>query len=199
MILTLQNVSKSYGSKNIFSGVSFSMGHGQLYGVVGENGSGKSTLLRIIVGELAPDSGNILINGKLGYCPQKTLLIPQLSVLEHFKYFAAAYSLKESSWRKQSEELMEYFNFAEYRNEYVRTLSGGTQQKVNLCIALIHQPDILILDEPYNGFDWETYTRFWSYTEELRKQRCGVLVVTHLLSDQKQFDQVYNLKKGELT
>lgn len=198
MILTLQNISKSYGLKNVFSEVSFSIGRGQLYGVVGENGSGKSTLLRIIVGELAPNSGKILITGKLGYCPQKALLIPQLSVLEHFKYFAAAYSMKESTWRTRSVELMEYFNFIEYRNEYVRTLSGGTQQKVNLCMALLHQPDILILDEPYNGFDWETYTRFWSYTAELRERGCGVLVVTHLLEDQKQFDHVYHLKKGEL-
>jgi ABC-2 type transport system ATP-binding protein len=198
MILTLQNISKSYGLKNIFSGLSFSMGRGQLYGIVGENGSGKSTLLRIIVGELAPTSGKVFINGRLGYCPQKTVLISQLSVWEHFKYFAAAYSLKESAWKGRCEELMEYFNFKEYQNEYVRTLSGGTQQKVNLCIALLHQPDILILDEPYNGFDWETYTRFWSYTEQLREQGCGVLVVTHLLADQTQFDHVYNLKKGEL-
>jgi len=199
MILSLHNVSKSYGRKNIFSDVSFSMDGGQLYGIVGENGSGKSTLLRIIVGELVPDSGKVVVNGKVGYCPQKTVLIPQLSVLEHFSYFAAAYSMKASEWRSRSEELMDYFQFTEYRHEHVRRLSGGTQQKVNLCIALLHQPDILILDEPYNGFDWETYIRFWEYTGELRNRGCGVLVVTHLLADQKQFDQVYHLKKGVLS
>ena len=94
--------------------------------------------------------------------------------------------------------ILKHFNFKIYGNEKVANLSGGTKQKLNLSIALIHQPDLLILDEPYNGFDWDTYLRFWEYTEQLIKNDCSILIVTHFLNDNTTFDKVYELKKGQL-
>lgn len=199
MILKVEKISKAFGKNHVLKKVSFEMSPSLLYGIVGENGSGKSTLLKIIVGEWQPDDGNISVEGGIGYCPQKTLLFTQLTVDENLEYFAAAYRINKGELFSRSESLMTVFNFKKYRKERVSNLSGGTQQKLNLSIALLHQPKLLILDEPYNGFDWDTYLRFWDYTNQLRKEGCAVLVVTHLLTETERFDKVYNLVEGVLT
>ncbi len=157
MILQAENIVKSFGRKKVLRGLSFGMKAGSLNGIVGENGSGKSTLLKIIVGHWQADQGKVFIEGRLGYCPQEPLVFPQLTVQEHFQYFSSAYSLPKKSSLLQTELLLEHFNFKQYRSDKVAELSGGTQQKLNLSLALLHQPQLLILDEPYNGFDWETY------------------------------------------
>ena len=199
MTLKVENIAKAFGRKKVLVNITFEMNPSSLYGIVGENGSGKSTLLKIIVGEWKADHGKISVNGRLGYCPQKILLFSQLTVEEHFRYFAAAYGIDKSEMIMRSESLMEFFHFKKYQKEKIAHLSGGTQQKLNLAIALIHKPELLILDEPYSGFDWETYLRFWNYTNQLRKEGCAILVVTHLLNEKSRFERVYNLEQGLLT
>lgn len=199
MILKVENIAKSFGRNKVLKNVSFEMDAASLCGIVGENGSGKSTLLKIIVGEWKHDHGTISVSGPLGYCPQNTLLFSQLTVDEHFRYFAAACGIEKTESTEQSESLMDYFNFRKYRNEKIAHLSGGTQQKLNLAIALLRQPKLLILDEPYSGFDWDTYSRFWDYTNQLRSEGCAILVVTHLLTERERFDRIFNLEQGELT
>ena len=198
MILTVENISKSFGKKQVLTDVSFELEKGTFSGIVGENGSGKSTLLKIIVGEWKANTGMVQTNGKIGYCPQQTLLFPQLTVNEHFTFFSKAYGLSRQELDYKRNELLEQFNYQKYRNEQVVNLSGGTQQKLNLSIALLHQPDLLILDEPYNGFDWETYMMFWEYTDSLRKSGCSILIVTHFLESKKLFDHIYELDMGQL-
>jgi ABC-type multidrug transport system ATPase subunit len=121
-----------------------------------------------------------------------------LTVEEHFQYFSAAYGLEKKSWQPQCDRLLEHFNFKQYRMDLVAELSGGTQQKLNLSLALLHQPELLILDEPYNGFDWDTYLRFWEFTEQMQEKDCAILIVTHLLNETDRFDRIYNLKNGNL-
>lgn len=198
MILIAENIIKSYGKKEVLCGVDLALPEGSLSGIVGENGSGKSTLLKIIVGDLKPDGGNVKVNGKLGYCPQKALLFPELTPDEHFQYFAAAYGMKKGNLEEQKNELTTHFNYKKYLTEKVKNLSGGTQQKLNLSLALLHQPDMLILDEPYNGFDWDTYLRFWDYSGKLLKKKCSIIIVTHLLAEKERFDRIFNLKNGKL-
>ncbi|MBW8334828.1 MAG: ABC transporter ATP-binding protein [Prolixibacteraceae bacterium] len=199
MILKVENIAKSFGRNKVLKNVSFEMDAASMYGIVGENGSGKSTLLKIIVGEWKLDHGTISVSGRLGYCPQNTLLFSQLTVDEHFRYFAAAYGIEKTESTDRSESLMDYFNFRKYRKEKIAHLSGGTQQKLNLAIALLHRPKLLILDEPYSGFDWDTYSRFWDYTNQLRSEGCAILVVTHLLTEKERFDRIFSLEQGELT
>jgi ABC-2 type transport system ATP-binding protein len=198
MILKVKNIAKAFGKNKVLTNVSFEMDSSLLYGIVGENGSGKSTLLKIIVGEWEPDHGNISVDGRFGYCPQNTLLYSQLTVDEHLKYFAAAYGIETPELVSRSALLMTFFNFEKFRTTRIANLSGGTQQKLNLAIALLHQPKLLILDEPYNGFDWDTYLRFWDYTNHLRDEGCAILVVTHLLTEKERFDKVYTLVNGQL-
>lgn len=198
MILRVENIAKSYGRKEVLTDVSFEINKGVMCGIVGENGSGKSTLLKIIVGTLKANRGKVIHSGKLGYCPQETLLFPQLTVNEHFIYFSRAYEIKRKKLHERCNVLLKQFNFKKYGNEKVANLSGGTKQKLNLSIALIQQPDLLILDEPYNGFDWDTYMRFWEYTDQLLKDNCSILIVTHFLNNKASFDKVYELNNGQL-
>lgn len=198
MILKAENIAKSFGKNKVLKNVSFEMYPSSLFGIAGENGSGKSTLLKIIVGEWKPDAGKISVAGRLGYCPQNTLLFAQLTVKEHFSYFAAAYEMDMATMHSRSEFLMNQFNFKKYHTEKIANLSGGTQQKLNLAIALLHQPGLLILDEPYSGFDWDTYLRFWDYANQLRKEGCAILIVTHLLTEKERFDRIFNLEQGRL-
>jgi ABC-2 type transport system ATP-binding protein len=198
LVLKVENITKAFGKNKVLQNVSFEMDSGTMVGIVGENGSGKSTLLKIIVGELKHDSGKIILNKRPGYCPQETLLFSQLTIDEHFSYFASAYGIEKNIMVGRSELLMDFFNFKKYHREKVATLSGGTQQKLNLAIALLHQPDVMILDEPYSGFDWDTYIRFWDYTKQLKEEGCAILVVTHLLTEKEKFDRIYNLEQGQL-
>ena len=153
----------------------------------------KSTLLQILAGTLAPDAGTVSLRGAIGYCPQEPVLNGALTVAQHLRYFAAARAL--TSFRR-ADELLQTLRFATYRDAVVDELSGGTRQKLNLTLALMHDPDVLLLDEPYQGFDWETYQRFWGLVDDLRQTGKAVVVITHLVFEEERFDQLVELKSG---
>ncbi len=194
-LLRAENIARSFGRRAVLRDVNLTVAPGALVGVVGENGAGKSTLLRILAGELRPNHGAIMRTGALGYCPQAVLLNDTLTVNQHLAYFGAAYNLTDLTY---AEQLIDRLGYQHYRRMPIATLSGGTKQKVNLTLALMHQPAVLLLDEPYQGFDWETYLRFWELAEELRAQGRAVLVISHLLFDQHRFDALYRLENGQL-
>lgn len=198
MVLKLEHIAKSFGKKAVLKDISFQLEAGTITGIVGENGSGKSVLMEIIVGIRSADRGLVKQNGKTGYCPQQALLIPHLTVQEHFRYFSVAYGMNAVQMAKRAEELLAHFNYEKYQHEKVIHLSGGTQQKLNLSLALLHEPDLLILDEPYNGFDWDTYQKFWHYNKQLREHGAAILIVTHLLSERERLDHIYELENGVL-
>ncbi|HJT57518.1 MAG TPA: ABC transporter ATP-binding protein [Ktedonobacteraceae bacterium] len=194
-LLRAQNLHKSYGRHKVLQGVSFDVRPGTLVGIVGENGAGKSTLLRILAGDLRPNSGKVIRSGAMGYCPQNVILNDALSVNQHLDYFRAAYNIGSL---QRASELIEELGYPQYRRTQVANLSGGTKQKLNLTLALMHEPKLLLLDEPYQGFDWETYLRFWDIVSELRERGCAVLVISHLFFDQERFDDLYRLRDGKV-
>jgi ABC-type multidrug transport system ATPase subunit len=198
MVLRAEHLYKSFGKKKVLKDLSLDVDPATICGIVGENGSGKSTLLKILVGEWKPGKGRVTVKGRLGYCPQQITLYSQLTVEEHFRYFAAAYGMTPEALKDRQEHLLEYFNFGKFRSEKVTHLSGGTAQKLNLSLALLHGPDLLILDEPYSGFDWDTYTRFWEYLGQLKRASCSVLVVSHFITEKGIFDRIYTLEDGRL-
>jgi len=193
--LAARNISKRYGRRVVLRDVSFELAAGALVGIVGENGAGKSTLLRILAGELRPSGGAVAVDGALGYCPQAAVLNEALSVAQHLDYFRAAYGLADT---RRADALVERLGFARYRDMPVRALSGGSKQKLNLTISLMHDPTVLLLDEPYQGFDWETYLRFWELAADLRERGRAVLVISHLVYDRSRFDRLYTLAGGQL-
>jgi ABC-2 type transport system ATP-binding protein len=199
-VLDAQHVAKAYGRHQVLKDVTFSVGPGEIAGITGENGSGKSTLLNAIVGRIRADTGKIVHTGKLGYCPQDLLIFESLTVEENLRYFATGYGLyrREAAWMPTANSLLERFRCGRYLRTRVSQLSGGTKQKLNLILAFLHSPDLLVLDEPYAGFDWETYLQFWEYARELRAEGRSILVVAHLVYDNTQLDTSYKLAGGVL-
>ncbi|MET8567680.1 ABC transporter ATP-binding protein [Streptomyces sp. NPDC004783] len=194
-VLRLRDVRKAYGRRPVLRGVSLDVPQGCLLGIVGANGAGKSTLLRILVGQAAADSGTIQCRGRIGYCPQNTVLHPALTVREHVRFFQAAYRLDDC---RRVWELLERLRFDESPRSRLHTLSGGTLQKLNLAVGLMHDPDVLLLDEPYQGFDWETYLCFWEIARDLSERGRAVVVVSHLAHDRERLDVLHRLEGGVL-
>lgn len=193
--LTVTGVHKSYGRRAVLRGVDMSVPPGCLAGVVGENGAGKSTLLRILAGRLSPDRGTVEHPDGVGYCPQLPVLNPAFTVAQHLRFFQVAYDLPSLD---RAHGLTEELDYAAYLDEPVGTLSGGTRQKLNLTIALMHDPPLLLLDEPYQGFDWETYERFWELAAGLARGGRSVLVVSHIAFDTARFDVLWRMRGGVL-
>ena len=169
---------------------------GEIVGLVGENGSGKSTLMKILVGALARDGGSLRREGTLGYCPQDPVLYERLTCNEHFELFGRAYGLSDTALDAARAELYETFGFERWADARVETLSGGTLSKLNLGLALVHDPDLLLLDEPYAGFDWETYQRFWEATAARRDAGRTLLIISHFIADEERFDRIIELRDG---
>jgi len=180
----------------VLKGADLEIRRGELIGLVGENGSGKSTLMQIIVGLLKRDAGQVERPERLGYCPQIPMVWDKLTVAEHFELFAKAYGLDEKARDSAQAGLLEELQFARYADFRVEELSGGTRQKLNLALALMHEPELLLLDEPYAGFDWETYVHFWEMSERRRADGMGILIVSHLLAERERLTRVYSLVEG---
>ncbi|MEU2864580.1 ABC transporter ATP-binding protein [Streptomyces mirabilis] len=194
--LQAHDIHKSYGKHPVLRGADLTVASGQLVAVVGENGAGKSTLLKILAGTLPPDRGEVALSGALGYCPQDPVLNAGLTVEQHLRYFAAARRLHGLD---RGHELVRLLGFERYEQSVAGELSGGTRQKLNLTLALLHDPDVLLLDEPYQGFDWETYLRFWDLVDDLRTRGKAVVIITHLVFEQDRFDLLADLADGRLT
>ena len=203
-VLAVDGVAKAFRSGppwhrrrvEVLRGASLEVRAGELVGLVGENGSGKSTLMQVIVGLLGRDAGTVALDGRLGYCPQQPLLWDKLTVAEHFELFAQAYELNADTALESRDALLDELGFARYLDYRVEDLSGGTRQKLNLALALLHEPQLLLLDEPYAGFDWETYLRFWEMAERRRAEGMGILIVSHLLAERDRLNRIYSLVDG---
>ena len=183
-------------SVQVLRGTSLEVRPGELVGLVGENGSGKSVLMQIVVGLMERDGGTVERPARLGYCPQLPLLWDKLTVSEHFELFAEAYGLAPEDAGGRRDQLLEELGFVKYLDYRVEELSGGTRQKLNLALALLHDPELLLLDEPYSGFDWETYLRFWELADHRRAQGMGILIVSHVLTERDRLTRTYELRDG---
>jgi len=183
---------------DVLTGVDLEVRSGELVGLVGENGSGKSTLMQIIVGLLKRDAGEVERPSRLGYCPQIPMLWEKLTVDEHFELFARAYGLDDGSRERTVSSLLEELQFGKYRSYRIEELSGGTRQKLNLALSLMHEPQLLLLDEPYSGFDWETYLKFWEMSQRRRDAGMAILIVSHLLAERERLDRMYELCEGRI-
>jgi ABC-2 type transport system ATP-binding protein len=201
-ILSAHNIYKTFGRNLVLKGINLDLFRGKLYGITGENGSGKTTILNILAGFRKADKGNLHINCKIGFCPQEPYIFSNLSVIENINLFSYAYGLKEKGsqpgYIEHRKMLFETFNLSGYEKKICSKLSEGTRQKLNLIISLLHDPDLILLDEPYSALDWDTYSRFWNYSANLKGQGKTILMVSHLIYDKNKMDKIWELNNGKL-
>lgn len=204
LVMTASGVEKAYTrgiwparrSQAVLRGASLELLPGEVVGLVGENGSGKSTLMKILVGELAPDAGTVQHLGRLGYCPQEPVVYERLTCDEHFELFGHAYRMRPAEERIARRRLYDTLGFGRYASTRTDQLSGGTLSKLNLGLALLADPEVLLLDEPYAGFDFDTYLKFWDLVAERRAAGRSVLIISHFVIDEHRFDRIVQLHDG---
>ena len=187
-MLEVKNVTKRYGKNVACNDVSFTLEPGSLTVLLGPNGAGKSTIIKSIIGFLKYD-GSITINGMnnksvearkvLGYIPEMPSLYPTLTVIEHMEFIARAYKLTD--YKDRIDLLLERFELDDKRKKFGDELSKGMQQKLNLCLGLLPDPEIILLDEPLLGLDPHAIKELKNYIEEMRKAGKTMLISTHII------------------
>ncbi|MFB6396630.1 ATP-binding cassette domain-containing protein [Polymorphospora lycopeni] len=191
--LDVRGISKRYRRHRVLSDVNLTVRAGQIAAVVGANGAGKSTFLRICAGLVSPDRGEVHAYGSLGYCPQDGGTREFLTPDEHFVLIGTGRDLDRSAARRAGRAHAARLDWEPDRGRLAGQLSGGTRQKLNLVMARLGEPDILLLDEPYQGFDRGAYLDFWHEVWRWRDTGTAVVVVTHLLNQLDRVDIVLDL------
>lgn len=194
----MENVKKSYGKYRALDGLNMEIRAGSLYGFVGPNGAGKTTTIKILAGLLAPDEGKITIDGmdalavgqdikgKIGYVPDDFGVYDNLTVWEYMEFFAACYGIEGLAGRRRCEFLLDQVGLERRRDFYVDGLSRGMKQRLCLARALVHEPALLILDEPSSGLDPKTRKEFMEMITEINEQGTTILISSHVLSELSQ-------------
>ena len=193
VVLRLRDVSARRGRRTVLSGINLTIRRGEVVAVVGANGAGKSTLLQLCAGLLRASGGSIERTPNFGYAPQLDSLAPLLTVDEHLRLFGAARGIRQGRSVSTGHRLLTRLGWTARGDQTAGTLSGGTQQKLNVALAQLDAPDLLLLDEPYQGLDALAYEDLWALISAWRASGAGVLLVTHLLRDVDLVDRVVEL------
>lgn len=211
-IIEIEHLCKSFGSIKAVDDLSFSVKKGELFAFLGVNGAGKSTTISIICGQLKKDGGSVTVCGentdnaaerilsKIGVVFQGSVLDRALTVKENLKSRAALYGINGDSFKKRLAELSETLDFKDLLNRSVGKLSGGQRRRIDVARALLHKPEILILDEPTTGLDPQTRVTLWRAIENLRKtENMTVFLTTHYMEEAADADYVVILDSGKIS
>jgi len=203
LAVDVDGVSRSFGTFKALDGVTVRVRRGEIYGLLGPNGAGKSTLIRTICGLLEANAGtvtvlgtrmpNVPVLGHIGYMTQQAALYPQLSVQENIEFFAAINGA-EAGVR----EALELVQLWERRGSVVSTLSGGQRQRCSLACALVHHPDLLLLDEPTVGIDPQLRVQFWDYFRNLAAAGTTIIVSSHVMDEADRCQRLGLIQYGRL-
>ena len=201
--VNVDDVSKSFGAYRALNGVSLRVRQGEIYGLLGPNGAGKTTLIRLICGLLEAQQGsvtvlgqrmpNVAVLGHIGYMTQQAALYPGLSVEENVQFFASINGAEGGV--KEALELVQLY---ERRGSVVATLSGGMRQRCSLACALVHHPDLLLLDEPTVGIDPQLRVQFWDYFRRLAASGTTIIVSSHVMDEADRCQRLGLIQYGRL-
>ncbi|WP_138207134.1 ABC transporter ATP-binding protein [Haloimpatiens lingqiaonensis] len=205
--MEVKNLTKNYGKERAVSEISFSLNAGEITVLAGPNGAGKTTTIKCILSLLRKDEGEVFICGKsikeksirekLAYMPETPDIYPYLTVWEHLKFIALAYKL--DSWEEKAQEMLNIFGIWDKKDQISKNLSKGMKQKVSICMGLLHNPDIFLIDEPFVGLDPKGIKDFKDILNMLRKQGKTILISTHILSSVEELnDKIIIMKKGKI-
>ena len=207
MILELRNIEKSFGEKKVLTGVSFKAEGGKAFGLLGRNGAGKTTSIRILMDVFPANSGEVLLDGNpidynkigIGYLPEERGLYPKKTIIDQLTYFAELKGMSAKAAVKAVDYWLERLGMMEYRSKRLDTLSKGNQQKIQLVTALAHDPDIVILDEPFSGLDPVNAMLLKDVVKEQIAKGKIVLFSSHQMSYIEEFcDSIAILNAGKV-
>jgi len=209
-IIQIENLCKSYGEVKAVENLSFNVKEGELFAFLGVNGAGKSTTINIICGQLLKDNGSVIIDqtdidkspehikNLLGVVFQASVLDTPLSVYDNLQNRAALYGITGASFKNRLKELSELLDFRDLLKRPLKNLSGGQKRRIDIARALIHEPKILILDEPTTGLDPQTRKTIWSVISDLRKKKnMTVFLTTHYMEEAADADYVVIIDAGK--
>ncbi len=208
--IEIDQVVKTYGQAVVLKEVSLSVQEKELFGIIGPDGAGKTTLMRIICTLIAPDSGNIMVSSldgrrqivsirsRLGYMPQRFSLYQDLSVEQNLRFFADLFQVPEGERQERMERLYGFSRLAPFKKRKAGALSGGMKQKLALSCALIHTPEVLILDEPTVGVDPLSRQEFWEILHSIQGEGKTILVSTAYMDEADQCDRVALMHRGRI-
>lgn len=209
-LLKVDQVSKAYGQFQALFPLSFTINRGDICGLLGANGAGKTTLMKLLCGLLPPSNGKIhftsnrlsplssSVKQRLGYMSQKFTLYPDLTVQENLTFFGWAYRVPRQKRNTRIAWAVETLGLQQYRHQRVGTLSGGNKQRVAFAAAILHQPDILFLDEPTTGMDILVRRQFWQLLQTFARQGTAIVVTTHSLEEAEYCTKLLLMRSGEL-
>ena len=208
MILELKDIWKSFGEKKVLKGVSFSAESGRAFGLLGRNGAGKTTSIRILMDVFAADSGEVLVDGKpidyksvgFGYLPEERGLYPKKKIIDQLVYFAELKGMRRSDAVRSVDAWLERLEMSEYRNKRLDTLSKGNQQKIQLITAVAHDPEIIVLDEPFSGLDPVNAMMLEDVVKDEIRRGKIVLLSSHQMNYIEEFcENIAILNDGEIS
>ncbi len=209
-VLQARELTKRYGALTAVQDLSLEVYEGEVFGLLGPNGAGKTTSINMICGLLRPDGGQVLIHGKtitddaagvrsrVGVCPQNIVLWNTLTCLEQMQFVGEMYGLTGKNARRRSEELLKDLDLAEKKDKLARTLSGGMQRRLNLAMALVHDPEILVLDEPEAGLDPQSRVLVREYVKSMARRRTIILTTHNMDEADRMADRVAIIDHGQL-
>jgi ABC-2 type transport system ATP-binding protein len=207
-VINVVNLTKRFGDNEAVSALSFTINKGEIYGIVGPDGAGKSTLLRMMSTILEPDEGNVMINDvkihedpyaikeKLAYMPQKFGLYEDLTVEENIYFFGRLFGLSKPDIKKREKRLYEFSRLAPFKDRLAGNLSGGMKQKLGLACCLVHNPEIILLDEPTNGVDPVSRREFWKILYDLLAEGVTIVVSTAYLDEAERCNRIAMMYDG---
>ncbi len=206
MRLDIKNISKSFGDKRVLRDVSLSAHSGAAFGLLGRNGAGKTTTIRILMNVFQADSGEVLLDGRrigdcdvrIGYLPEERGLYPKKTVIDQLVYFAELKGMNRRDARYAADQWLDRLGMTEYRGKRLDTLSKGNQQKIQLITAVIHDPQVVVLDEPFSGLDPVNATLLKDVVREETERNKIVLFSSHQMNYIEEFcDEIMILNSGK--
>lgn len=206
--IAVKEVSKAFGKKTVLSEVSLTVEQGEIFGLLGPSGSGKTTLVRLITGLDVPEKGFISVLGeqmpklgilsRIGYMAQSDALYGELTALENLEFFSALYGLRGAALKLRIQEVAELVKLSDDLRMPVHQFSGGMKRRLSLAVALMHKPEVLILDEPTVGIDPVLRKSVWNELHLLRGQGVTILVTTHVMDEAEKCDRLAMIRDGKV-
>ncbi len=209
-VIEIAGVTKTFGSTTVIDDLSLSVPAGQIYGLIGPSGCGKTTTVRLLMGLLAPESGQVRVMGVdprqftthhrelIGYTPQGFYLYPTLTVAENARFVAGMYGMGWLRSRRRVREVLEFLELWPARKRLARDISGGMQRRLALACALLPHPSLLIVDEPTAGLDPVLREKIWTFLRQLRDQGTTILMTTQYIDEADDCDTVAIMTRGQL-